>query len=155
MLPDTSRSAVVVLVALAALLALAAPAQAGWRIDRSQDVAAVIYPVPCAAVEIRWGQPPDAGVDAWTRRDVEPCVVNFREGAGFDWPVFCSLMVHEYGHLAGLDHSDNPLSVMRPAGGMHRDEDARGRVSYRGAFAGCFDRGRAFVGLRPAGYGWQ
>lgn len=29
-----------------------------------------------------------------------------------DWPYFCTNMVHEYGHLAGLHHSPDTESVM-------------------------------------------
>lgn len=28
------------------------------------------------------------------------------------WPYTCAVVIHEYGHLAGHDHSDDPTSIM-------------------------------------------
>lgn len=40
------------------------------------------------------------------------CTVTFNPGADFDWKKFCTVMVHEYGHLAGNPHSPDPNNVM-------------------------------------------
>ena len=40
------------------------------------------------------------------------CTVTFNPGADFDWKKFCTVMVHEYGHLSGKPHSPNPNDVM-------------------------------------------
>ena len=40
------------------------------------------------------------------------CAVTFNPRAEFDWPKFCTVMVHEIGHLAGKQHSQNPADVM-------------------------------------------
>src|SRR3954470_10392980 len=40
------------------------------------------------------------------------CSVTFNPGADFDWPKFCTVMVHEYGHLAGKPHSPDARDVM-------------------------------------------
>jgi hypothetical protein len=42
------------------------------------------------------------------------CKVTFNPGADFDWPKFCTVMVHEYGHLAGKPHSPDDRDVMAP-----------------------------------------
>jgi hypothetical protein len=45
------------------------------------------------------------------------CSVNFNSNraAGLSYAKYCAIMVHEYGHLNGRDHSTNPRSVMYPA----------------------------------------
>jgi hypothetical protein len=40
------------------------------------------------------------------------CKVTFNPGADFDWPKFCTVMVHEIGHLAGKPHSPDARNVM-------------------------------------------
>src|SRR4051812_24480905 len=40
------------------------------------------------------------------------CKVTFNPGAEFDWPKFCTVMVHELGHLAGKPHAADPRDVM-------------------------------------------
>jgi hypothetical protein len=42
----------------------------------------------------------------------DDCRVGIRRGLPSD--VFCGALVHEFGHLAGMDHSENPHSVMYP-----------------------------------------
>lgn len=42
------------------------------------------------------------------------CVVTFNSAQSFDWPMFCTVMVHEYGHLTGHQHSPDPNDVMTP-----------------------------------------
>lgn len=54
------------------------------------------------------------------------CAVHVRE----DWPQWspaftCKLVVHEYGHLAGLQHTDNP-NVMNPNAGPETVPACRG-----------------------------
>lgn len=33
---------------------------------------------------------------------------------GDSWPMYCSMIVHEFGHLTGHDHSADPSDVMFP-----------------------------------------
>jgi hypothetical protein len=40
------------------------------------------------------------------------CSVTFNPSADFDWAKFCTVMVHEYGHLSGKPHSPDPNDVM-------------------------------------------
>src|SRR4051794_21374937 len=40
------------------------------------------------------------------------CKVQFNATAEFDWPKFCTVMVHELGHLVGKPHAADPRDVM-------------------------------------------
>jgi hypothetical protein len=55
-----------------------------------------------------WSIPvPDTGPAA--HRD---CVIVFNPRETFAWPKFCTVIVHEYGHLLGLGHTADPGDVM-------------------------------------------
>ena len=63
------------------------------------------------------------GARAWARSFVEQCRIDFNAGlwldptwraAIYDPPWLCTLVVHEYGHIAGNGHSDDPADVMYP-----------------------------------------
>jgi len=41
------------------------------------------------------------------------CAMTFSRGR-ISWRKFCSVMVHEYGHLAGQGHSPDPADIMFP-----------------------------------------
>ena len=42
------------------------------------------------------------------------CSITFNSAIDWDWTRFCSVLVHEYGHLDGLPHSADPTDVMYP-----------------------------------------
>jgi hypothetical protein len=42
------------------------------------------------------------------------CAITFNQNQAFDWPMFCTVMVHEIGHLVGQQHSTDATSVMYP-----------------------------------------
>src|SRR3954454_3885731 len=42
------------------------------------------------------------------------CKITFNPGAEYDWPKFCTVAIHEYGHLAGKPHVSNDDDVMSP-----------------------------------------
>lgn len=42
------------------------------------------------------------------------CRIDFNTAAAFDWPKFCTVLVHEYGHLAGRPHDDRAGHLMSP-----------------------------------------
>ena len=63
------------------------------------------------------------GARAWARSFVEECRIDFNvelwlsptwRAAIYDPPWLCTLVVHEYGHLAGNGHSADPADVMYP-----------------------------------------
>jgi hypothetical protein len=63
----------------------------------------------------------DPGARAWARTFAEECRIEFNLGvwlspawrrAVYDWPWLCTLVVHEYGHLAGHGHVDDPNHIM-------------------------------------------
>jgi hypothetical protein len=65
------------------------------------------------------------------------CRVEFNSRVTFSWSRYCTIMVHEYGHLIGLDHSSNPKSIMF----------ARPRV-FRGCAAAAIRRAASSSGSR-------
>jgi|tagenome__1003787_1003787.scaffolds.fasta_scaffold20566003_2 hypothetical protein len=78
---------------------------------------------PCGgAVTVEWGTlGPDINAQSsWSNptsaydnpEQNGDCTVTFNPGADFDWKKFCTVMVHEYGHLAGNPHSPDPNDVM-------------------------------------------
>jgi len=100
---------------MSAALVLAAPATAGTLIS-SQRIAARTWHNPCdGRVTLRYGSPPApyVGLTRWwitangRRYD---CRVVVRRGLGRG--LTCTVVLHEYGHLAGRKHSINPNSVM-------------------------------------------
>jgi hypothetical protein len=42
------------------------------------------------------------------------CAIVFNSRALLPWSRFCTVVVHEYGHLTGHPHRDDPLDVMAP-----------------------------------------
>lgn len=87
------------------------PYVAGAAMQRWQAIAVERFPEACGA-ELFVGDVPDAM--AWAT--VEPCQIVFDPAYFLNHkPSYrCSIVVHEYGHLAGLEHSDNPFSIMYP-----------------------------------------
>lgn len=59
-----------------------------------------------------WWNPTDGYADP-TRNS--SCSVTFNELLPFDWPMLCTVLVHEFGHLTGHMHTTDPNSVMFPS----------------------------------------
>lgn len=79
---------------------------------------------PCAGnVAISWGTLPE-NINAhsdWFGMLGQPetfinCAIVFNVNAdyGWDWPKFCTVVEHEFGHLSGHDHVDDPHDIMSP-----------------------------------------
>jgi len=79
---------------------------------------------PCSGtVQLRWVHLDDPTINAMSswrsygaayanpaaNRD---CRIEFNTIAEFDWPKFCTVLVHEYGHLAGRPHDERPGHLM-------------------------------------------
>ena len=117
------RAALATLAALAALAALVAPAQAvakdGPKVAAAKALAAAVWGNPCDGnVSVRWD---DLGSEYAANATPSLCVVKLNTrgpgatGGAYDrwsWGWVCTYMLHEYGHLAGMNHSANPHSVM-------------------------------------------
>lgn len=81
--------------------------------------------VACAGkVEIAWRARPRlvSAVSSWSNRlnpydDAQgnfDCRVEFNPRATWTWAKFCTVLVHEFGHLTGHRHSSDPHDVMSP-----------------------------------------
>lgn len=130
------RAALAAGALLIAMLAPAAVAQApaapsvrfavgSPALEQAQAIARAHWGVdPCGgAVEIAWvplGRYVNA-VSSWTVRAAdayaapelnEDCRIELSTRMPFGWPKLCTVVVHEYGHLAGLRHDEEPGRLM-------------------------------------------
>jgi Matrixin len=78
---------------------------------------------PCHGdIAISWGTLPadQNAISSWLNQHADygdpdnntQCSVVFNTLQDWDWPKFCTVFVHEFGHLAGNPHSDDPDDVM-------------------------------------------
>ena len=91
----------------------------GGRIRVAKRIAARVMDDPCRGEvrTIRAKLPPDVNARSLWAGDESPfrdCVIVFPSDRHHAWAKFCSVMIHEYGHLAGRAHSPDPGSVMYP-----------------------------------------
>ncbi|HEU4657151.1 MAG TPA: matrixin family metalloprotease [Capillimicrobium sp.] len=128
------------LLAAAVSIVTLAPAAAAQAPDAPAERYAVGSPAMAAAQEIArayWGTDPCGGVVTieWTR--LEPnvnalsswtvtggpyddpetnhdCTIEFNTQMDFTWAKFCTVLVHEYGHLVGHPHVDDEHDLMSP-----------------------------------------
>lgn len=114
-------------IAAAALL-LVAPAEAQaarmTTFVQAQQVAASYFPPPCGPVVLHWTDTRTDGTlvhaqdgssewGAFALREQCRVVFSFGSWRWTGWNI-CTIMVHEYGHLAGFQHSDALRSIMFP-----------------------------------------
>lgn len=100
----------IALSAVCFTLLFAQAADAGVRVDASRKIAAKFwnYHVP---VEVRWEDPENVGLsvgaEGWVNT-AYPNTIFLSVYGGFTWHALCSVMLHEYGHLAGYRNEANP-----------------------------------------------
>lgn len=99
----------VILVILLALLLFPANAEAGWRRERATAIAQIVWNHPCNdQVKLAW-VPLGGTYLGWNDA---PCSIKMATEFHTDWPSFCTAIIHEYGHVAGVWHNTNIRSVM-------------------------------------------
>lgn len=134
---------------LVALLALStvAPALADDVANPSQTFAVGSAPMTTAQglAKAHWGMDPCGGqvsiswtqlapqinatstwtnpVSSYNNPDLNgDCSIQFNTTMDFDWPKFCTVVIHEYGHLSGQPHSPDPNSIMNAYYGVPASE---------------------------------
>jgi hypothetical protein len=124
------------LLAAAAVTLLAAPTAAaattpaqqwpvgGPAMQQARQIAVAHWGMnPCKGdVTISWARLPveENATSMWVNpfqdyydaKDNTLCGVEFNVRQDWDWPKLCTVFVHEFGHLAGNPHSDDPNDVM-------------------------------------------
>lgn len=143
------------LAALLTLAALIAPATAGAASGTAAGlfVGRTVFGMPaCGQPHVETSTPEDyeaehgTGVfdgepEAWA--DEERCTIVINPRYKLRTAVKrCHVIVHEWGHLAGREHSENPRSVMYAedlvAEGLERLGRGRSRWVAAGAFRPCY-----------------
>jgi hypothetical protein len=97
----------VAVIAVLAILPTHAEAHFGKGRELARQIAAEKFPGACDAPI--GGHVPMSGL-AWATPRCRIVLADGWHRHGF--PARCSALVHEYGHLAGFSHSENPASVM-------------------------------------------
>ncbi len=95
--------------ALLCFCSIVAPgvADADWKIDRAQAVAAKAWDDPCPGrVQLLFAPPEQPSWLASTIRGY--CRVTLSDQQAWPWSQLCPVLVHEYGHLAGYRDPSNP-----------------------------------------------
>jgi hypothetical protein len=114
--------------------------------ERAEAIARAAWgSMPCDGdVTVRWA-PLDRDTNAvstWAEfgdgGEAFDCRVTFNERDQWSFARFCTILTHEYGHLHGRGHSDDPDSVMY----------ARYVSPYRRCVSGAARRGGASSGSR-------
>jgi hypothetical protein len=85
-------------------------AVAHWGVDPCGGNVAITWTAQARDLNAvaHWSSPvPDTGPAGHL-----DCSIAFNSAASFSWPKFCTVVVHEYGHLVGHGHSADPTDVM-------------------------------------------
>ena len=139
-----------VLIAVLVALTLAAPAQAGWRINRSLAIAQTVWHPTCGQLTLGYGDrardgaADGAGGWAWAGN----CTIRIPNGSHYEFEELCAIVLHEAGHVAGMGHSSNPRSVMYAEPLVIKTTARIGRKTvtrWTGVDRRCLDRGRPFL----------
>jgi hypothetical protein len=122
----------VALLAIAVALFVAAPAHAGWRVDRSLAIAEAVWKPACGKLSLAYGN----------------CTIWIDASKSFEFEALCSAVLHEAGHVTGAEHSSNPGSVMYAeplVAKVTARIDGRTVVRWDGVDRRCLNRGRPFL----------
>ncbi len=115
--------------------AVSTPAMADWAADSPVGSPRVTTALQLA--EAHWGAAPCSGATGvswgtqerqtnatsqWTSmgdpytawRENFACTITLNVVADWDWPKFCTVVIHEVGHLEGQRHSADPDDIMAP-----------------------------------------
>ena len=86
-------------------------AKAHWGTDPCGGQVNVVWTSLAADINAQssWTNPRSAYDNADLNND---CTVDFNPTASFDWPKFCTVTIHEFGHLSGKAHSPDPNDIM-------------------------------------------
>lgn len=131
-------------------LAAAAPAHAGWRLDRSKAIAAIVWRNPCAGqVTVEVAPLP---AEEFGEAYIEDCRIVLNLWATRSWERVCATVIHEYGHVAGFRDPTNvadPIHSANPKSVMYAGEDLTdgALLDHHGLRidARCSQRGRPFL----------
>ena len=98
-------------VGSAPMLAAQAIARDTWGTDACGGTVDVVWDVlaPNYNALSTWSNPTDSYANPAANYG---CTIELNSTMTFDWPKFCTVVVHEYGHLDGQQHSADPHSVM-------------------------------------------
>jgi hypothetical protein len=112
--------AVLAILVLACVAAAPAPTSAGTgsngpsrsAVLNSKYVARHIFKPPCRRVHVAIRR--ETPNPLYVGEAMAPCDVIIRR-SDYTFLRICALIVHEYGHLAGFEHSKDPNDIMFPA----------------------------------------
>jgi hypothetical protein len=88
-------------------------ADAYWGFDPCSGQVAISWASldPSINATSTWWNPSDAYANPQENNN---CQVQFNTNQAFDWQMFCTVFVHEFGHLTGHPHVNDQNSVMYP-----------------------------------------
>ena len=155
------------ILALLTLVVAPSTTQAGWRIERSLQVAQVVWRPSCGPVGVYFGDPVAYGAtenaSGWVKSGT--CAIGINRSFSGEFEDFCDLILHEMGHVAGYRnpanpadpyHSLDPLSVMFTGDVNVRarnEVDGKLTTEWLGYDSRCLQRARPYLerhGVVPA-----
>lgn len=140
------------LLILLLVLSFPSGAQAGWRVDRATAIARTVWNNPCGgSVKMEWA---DLSALWHAYGYAQGCTITISTEYKFDWMMFCNTVIHEYGHVAGMNHNANPYSIMYEHSNWDAPGQSVGGITIDGVFyparipggdPRCWDRGRRYL----------
>ena len=113
--------------------AAGAPTVNGAALAQRPEVATMLYQAsllwraalpgcPAIRVDITRGDAPEFQSDrAWAWAEINGCTITINGANARAWPMtdathemWCDILAHEYGHLLGFGHAEDPADIMHP-----------------------------------------